>query len=245
MREITPKGYPYTCLEHVLKGSSVKVVGVNHEMPFFFSNLKNLCDLIDCSAATVIEQPTNCEFWEVPFFAYLGAIAAVKKRRVFVCDPLNEPLHQTELNLWAAGFPLTLIGFEGMRRNLSRRDFVKSGITALLGAAFLNGQYPMLYPEIFTSKRIDALPSHTGWGVFDYRNTIIAQGLSLLRERFDSVTVFHGETHCNAISRYVEHDFLRLKRFLYYPLKLYSSSTMREYKVEGLSWKLVSEEKLL
>ena len=135
------------------------------------------------------------------------------KKKIFKVDPINVVMHavdyaQVFLTPPLAFFPIYNMVSKGALKKINRRNFLK--LCAYSASGSIATTYSWL--DTFTGAEI-VVPFENftkrdvrqyGYGLEDYRNVIIAEGLEIVPEMLKDekgnyIVAFHGWTHTKAI----------------------------------------------
>lgn len=249
--------YPCACIERKINGKDVTILGVYHTEDFLFRYYSFLSSKIHSADAVVLEQVVGAEFYQDDgFFGRLGAMAGFKP--VYVVDPINPESFAADTLLGWAGILLMQIPFiaipskmlldwraskkrrkshESKKQECTRRDFLKGlfgyAVAIGAGASMLSGSHLGVAAKSLISENLllkygidDAL----SYGLMDFRNLIIAEGIEKLAKIEDGKMVaIHGDAHSDPIDFYLTNPIARKKRLAYFPYEQIATAGIKKF----------------
>ncbi len=256
--------YPCACIERKINGRDITILGVHHTESFLFRYYEFLSSKIHSADAVVLEQVVGAEFFQDRgFFGRLGSMAGFKP--VYVIDPVNPISFKIDDFAGPAGILLMLSPFiirstndikkrltpkksnkVAEKQGCTRRDFLKClfgyGVAVGAGASMLCGSHLGIIAKQLISENLlmrygidDAL----SYGLLDFRNIIIADGIEKLTKLEDGKMVaVHGDAHSDPIDFYLMNPTARKKRLAYFPYEQIAEARIKKFVYKRKGWTL-------
>ncbi len=232
--------YPEYAMKESINGKEITIIGVQHTPEFLNSHKSFFEDRVAESDVMVLEQSIGGEFWESPFFGAVGKIAHSKQKRIYQIDPLT--MQSGLIDIF--GIPTICISgivHELRNEKTDRRKFLKKIGKIGVYSYLLSGTFPAKMSIIYGSEDIYS------YGLTDYRNVMIADGIERLSRQTDGIrkiVSIHGNAHADTVRGYIKDSEIReIKKNLYLPYdnKVLSKTKIREYVPDENRWRLTRE----
>ncbi|RJQ15932.1 hypothetical protein C4573_07315 [Candidatus Woesearchaeota archaeon] len=238
--------YPYPRIPETIHGKELTILGVEHKPEFFQQYQPMLEDFVKSHDAIVLEQTVGGNFWESGFYGSIGELARKQGKKVYQVDPLGwKPIFLDVVN---AGIGLALlyqlITGSKSAETTTRRNFLKKmcqfavGVPLLAGTLAVRNVQSILALDTTIHYGID---DALGYGLQDYRNIVIAEGLIRLcqeAEDFHTLGSIHGAAHSETVHEYLLSPNKRQKRLAYLPYDMLGNTQIREYTPTSSGWEL-------
>lgn len=257
--------YPCACIERKINDQDITILGVQHTESFLFRYYAFLNSKIHSADAVVLEQVVGAEFFqERGFFGRLGAMAGFKP--VYIVDPINPISFEIDWLVGSAGILLMLSPFiisstnqikkkltpkkrykkVAEKQGLTRRGFLKGlfgyGVAVGAGASMLSGSHLGVIAKQLISENLlmkYGIDDTLSYGLMDFRNLIIAEGIEKLTEiRDGKIVAIHGDAHSNPVDYYLMNPIARKKRLAYFPYEQIAEARIKKFVYKRRGWTL-------